>query len=315
MLMMNLIHHMTALLDTKQLQAYVSLTRCGSFTGAARELGLSQSAISHTMKALETSLGCRLLDRVGKKVVLTQAGEQLLFHAEKILNEMTAARQGLERLGNWGQLRLRVAACNSTCQYVLPTVIREFKESFPKCALTVEPAENPTLLEMLRSRRADIALGLHPQRDEPLEFRPMFDDELVFLVHPLHPWAQAGRADRESIVRQSYILYHRASSTFQMAQDYFRAEGVVLPTSTEFGNMEAIKELLKAGLGVSILPPWIARKELAERSLIAVPLGRRKLRRRWGVLHWRERRLSLAEETFAGLCRSATEDLRAAHGW
>ena len=74
--------------------------------------------------------------------------------------------------------------------------------------------------------------------------------------------------------------------------------------------MEATKELVKLGLGVSVLAPWIAQKELDEGSLVALPLGRRKLQRRWGILHWRGKRLNLAEETFVGLCESATELLR-----
>jgi DNA-binding transcriptional LysR family regulator len=73
--------------------------------------------------------------------------------------------------------------------------------------------------------------------------------------------------------------------------------------------MEAIKELVKLGLGVSILAPWICREELVEESLVAVPLGRRKLKRRWGITYWRGRRLSLPEETFIGLCRAAAADL------
>jgi DNA-binding transcriptional LysR family regulator len=83
----------------------------------------------------------------------------------------------------------------------------------------------------------------------------------------------------------------------------------VLNTIIEFGSMEAIKELVKLGLGVSILAPWIAQKELQEKSLVSLSLGRRKLRRNWGILHWRGRRLSLAEETFVSLCRTVTEEL------
>jgi DNA-binding transcriptional LysR family regulator len=305
---------MQPLLDSRQLRAFAVLARTGNFTRAAQELGLSQSAVSHAMRSLEDEIGCRLLDRVGKKTTLTPAGEQLLFHTEKILREMGSARQGITQLGTWGQSRLRIGAGVSVCQHVLPAVIREFKESFPTCLLTVEPAEGVTALELLRSQRVDAVVGLQPGRDEPLEFRPLFDDELVFVMHPLHPWAQAGRVDRATIIKQSYLLYHRASSTYRMTQDYFRSEGIVLPASIEFGSMEAIKELVKAGLGVSVLAPWIARTELAQGSLAALPLGRRKLRRNWGILHWRERRLSLAEETFAGLCRSATEELRAGGG-
>ena len=113
------IRGMEALLDSKQLRAYLCLARHGSFTKAARELGLSQSAVSHAMKALELDVGCRLLDRTGKKVALTQAGEQLLSHAEKIQCEMASARQGLTASGTCGQLRLRVAAPASFCQHVL----------------------------------------------------------------------------------------------------------------------------------------------------------------------------------------------------
>ncbi len=81
-------------------------------------------------------------------------------------------------------------------------------------------------------------------------------------------------------------------------------------TVIEMGSMEATKELVKLGVGVSILAPWIAQKELEEGSLVVLPLGRRKLQRQWGILHWRGKRLSLAEETFVGLCESATMGLR-----
>jgi DNA-binding transcriptional LysR family regulator len=95
-----------------------------------------------------------------------------------------------------------------------------------------------------------------------------------------------------------------------MIEDYFRKDQVVLHSQLDLGNMEAIKELVKLGLGISILAPWTARKELGEKSLVALPLGKRKLRRRWGVLHWHRRRLSLAEETFIGLCESVCEKIR-----
>src|SRR5438445_634886 len=126
---------MRTTLDSRQLLAFATVARRGSFTLAAKELFLTQSAVSHAMKALETEVRCRLLDRVGKRVLLTQAGEQFLRHAEKILREMETARVGLDTLANWGHGRLRVGASTTTCQYILPTVLREFKQSFPKCVI------------------------------------------------------------------------------------------------------------------------------------------------------------------------------------
>lgn len=292
-------------LDSRQVRAFCVLARTGSFTQTARELHLTQSGISHSMKALERDVGCRLLHRLGKKMVLTQAGEQLLHHAEKILLEMQSAREALGHLGKWGKGRLRLGASTTACQYIIPPVLREFKESFPEHAITIEPGDTPELVTALLNHRIDVALCLEPRNDPQLEFHHLFTDELRFIVGAMHPWAQTGRVERAEIPRTNYILYNKRSITFRLIEDYFRHEQMVLNTVIEVGSMEATKEFVKLGLGASILSPWIARKELEEGSLVSLPLGRRKLQRRWGILHWRGKRLNLAEETFIGLCESA----------
>ncbi len=296
-------------IDSRQLRAFLALSRTGSFTLAAKELFLSQSAVSHSMKALETDVGCRLFDRMGKKVLLTQAGEALLHHTEKILQEMATARAALEQLGKWGAGRLRLGTSPTACQYILPAVLRQFKESFPKCRIAVEPGDTLESIEAIRNNRIDLAITLEPRHEEQFDFHPLFTDELTFLVGAMHSWAREGHVVRQEIPKQSYVLYNKNSYTFRMVQDYFLQEDMVLNTVIELGSMEAIKELVKLGLGVGILTPWIAQKELQDKSLVSLPLGRRKLRRNWGVIHWRGRRLTLAEETFLGLCKAATVDL------
>ena len=183
-------------LDSRRLQQFCVLARTGSFTQTARELHLTQSGISHSMKALEHEAGCRLLDRLGKKVALTQAGEQLLQHAEKILTEMEAARESLGALGKWGKGRLRLGASTTACQHLIPPVLREFKESFPDHAIALEPGDTPQLVASLLRQRIDLALTLEAEKEPQLEFHPLFTDELHFIVSALHPWAQAGRVRR-----------------------------------------------------------------------------------------------------------------------
>jgi len=129
-------------------------------------------------------------------------------------------------------------------------------------------------------------------------------------VGALHPWAKTGQVNRAEITRQNHIPYNKRSVTFKLIEEYFRREQMTLNTVIELGSVEAINELVKLGLGVSILAPWVARREIEDGSLIALPLGRRKLTRRWGLLHWRGKRLNLAEETFIGLCESACAPLR-----
>jgi DNA-binding transcriptional LysR family regulator len=295
-------------LDSRQLRAFVALARTGSFTVAGRQLFLSQSAVSHSMKALEEDVGCRLLDRLGKRVVLTQAGEQLLHHAGKILGEMAAARSSLEHLGKWGHTRLRLGASTTACQHLLPPVLRELKAKHPHCIVTIEPGDTAENVTLLRDGKVDLALVLEPPLEERFEFKPLFHDSLQFMVEPSHPWAVSGRIERAEIPKQSYIFYSKSSVTFRMVESYFRDEDMVLNSVIELGSMGAIKELVKLGLGVGILAAWTAQEELASRALVALPTGRRKLRRTWGVLHWRGRRLSLPEEAFVAQCRNVTAD-------
>jgi DNA-binding transcriptional LysR family regulator len=296
-------------LDSRQLRAFVSLAQTGSFTVTAKALFLSQSAVSHSMKALEEDVGCLLLDRTGKKISLTQAGEQFMHHAEKILTEMESARMSLEQLGKWGRTRLRLGASLTACEHILPPVLRKFQEKFPQCLISIGAADTSESIESLGNNKIDLALVLMPTSEAQLEFQPLFSDELCFLVAPLHPWAVEGKVNRADIAKQNYIFYHKTSYTFQMVAEYFREEDIGLNTVIELASMEAIKELVKLGLGVSILAPWIARKELAEKSLVALPIGKRKLKRTWGIAHRRGRRLNIAEETFIRLCRSVTDEI------
>ena len=124
---------MSEILDSRQLRTFVSLARTGSFTVTAKEVFITQSAVSHSMKSLEDELGCRLLNRVGKKTTLTLEGEHLLRHAQKIITDMSAAREALANIGKTGETRLRVGASLSVCQHLLPDVLRQFKKLHPKC--------------------------------------------------------------------------------------------------------------------------------------------------------------------------------------
>lgn len=297
-------------LDSRQLLAFAALARRGSFTLAAKDLFLTQSAVSHAIKALEDDVGCRLLDRVGRRVLLTQAGEQFLRHVERILGEMESARSGLEALSKWGHGRLRVGASTTACQYILPTVMREFRQSYPKCVIRIEPGDHGEQLELLGSGRIDLAIVLEPAREHrELVFVPLFQDELRFIVAPLHPWATAPELTREAIERETLVLYNQTSQTFRLVSEYFREERIALSNTIELGSMEAIKELVKVGIGAGVLAPWVARQELENGSLVSRALGPRKLSRRWGVAYLRGRRLALAEETFVGLCQSVSEVL------
>ena len=302
---------MKTTVDSRQLNAFAALARCGSFTLAAKDLFLTQSAVSHAIKALEDDLGCRLVDRIGKRIQLTLSGEQFLRHTENILREMQAARSGMEAISRWGHGRLRVGASTTACQHLLPTVLREFRESFPKCVIRIEPGDQSRQMELLRAGHVDMAFLLQTPSDvsQDLVFVPLFEDELRFFVAPQHPWAGLQSVPAGALETETLILYNKLSYTFRLVADYFKEEKIVLSNFIELGSMEAIKELVKLGLGAGVLAPWIASAELANGTLVSLPLGRRRLRRQWSVAYWKGRRLALAEEIFVGLCETVAKNL------
>ncbi|HWD17876.1 MAG TPA: LysR family transcriptional regulator [Verrucomicrobiae bacterium] len=294
--------------DSRELRAFVVLVQCGSFTKAARELSLSQSAVSHSIKALEADAGCRLLDRMGKKVCLTLAGEQLLRYSEKILADMDAARSALALLNKWGHARLRLAANATACQHILPAVFRQFKREFPKAIIQLETVDTAGAVDLLREKQVDLAVGLQSSRTADFAFHRLFADELAFVLTPDHPWIATGSGPVD-VGRQNYIFYRRHSHTSQLLQEYFLQARLSLNIVAELGSMEGIREMAKLGLGIAFLPPWMIADELREKTLAQLPLGPRKLRRVWGALSRAEEPLNIAQDTFLKLCRRQCERL------
>ena len=296
--------------DSRLLKLFCSVARSGSLVGASRELHLTPSAISHALKHLETSLGCRLFERIGKRMLLNHAGEQLLAQIEKPLRDLAAAEEKLKQLGTWGQPRLRIGAAVSSCQYLLPNVIRELKKSSPNLLLQVESGDMPEMIDLMQQNRIDLALGVAADEKQHLESRPVFRDELFFVFSASHPWANAKPLTAADLRKQPLILYQRSSVTAKLVKDYLAAMEVEPPSVMEIGNIEAIKELVKLNLGVSVLAPWTAHKELARGTLRMRPVGPKPLRRQWVVAWLKGRRLTLAEETFCKLCRNVAAGMR-----
>lgn len=297
------------IIDSRQLLAFKALAETGSFTLAAKQLNLTQSAVSHSIKALEEDLGSPLINRLGRRIHLTQAGDVFLASAERVFRQMQNVRADIEALDKWGAGRLRIGAGTTACQYILPTVIREFRQTFPDCQLSVIPNDARELVESLRANEIDLALTLTPESQDDISHQIVFEDTLQFAVAPSHPWASRTYAPLSEIDQQTYVVYSKRSFTFELLRRHFRADGHDLSQVIELGSMEAIKELVKIGIGVGILASWVARNEIAEESLYMIGMGRKKLKRTWSVCHLKGRKLSLIEETFVGLCESVCDCL------
>ena len=293
-------------IDPRRLRAFTLLARQASFASAAAALSITPSAMSHSIKALETEMGLPLFERRGHRAVLTAAGERLLPHAERILRQMRSARLEMQSLLQWGKGTLRIAAPASACQYFLPAVLLEFRECFPECVLNITAVDTDTAMRLVDEGRIDLALCVKAELPPTLKWHLLFADTLQFYVSPMHPWAAMKRLGRKNLAGQSIIVYDRSAVTSRLILAALNKVGVPPVDLLSLGSMEAIKEMVKVGLGVGVLAPWVTARETESGSLVSVPFQSVPMCREWGVVSYEGQRMSFMAETFLGLCREVT---------
>jgi LysR family transcriptional regulator, low CO2-responsive transcriptional regulator len=288
--------------DLRQLRAFVAVAEEGSFTLAARRIFVTQSAVSHSLRTLEEQLSCKLLDRSGKRVGVTPEGELLLKRCRRVIYELEQAGRDLDGLRRWGQTRIRIGAPHTLCHFLIPTVLREFRDCFPRCEPVIEAGDTSLLLERLTGSELDLVVGLKPRGRGDEGYRRMFSDRLALVVSPFHPWAVEGAIVRPADGDQQFIIYAKATETHRLIEEWLEREGSRGRKPLVLGDMQAIKEMAKLGIGVGIVAPWVAAREIEEGSLKVVELGGPGIEREWGVFHSPKREPSLVEEAFIGLC-------------
>ncbi len=305
---------MKNLIESRQIRAFVAVARRGSFTHGAKDVFLTQSAVSHAIKSMETDLGCHLFRRVGKHAVLTEAGERMLQHCEEILRKMQAAREDLSQLPDAGVLSLRIGAPTTVCQHIIPGVLRSLQQEYPHSGLRIEAGDNPQLLAQLLAGRVDLAIMVEPERRPDLAFEPLFADELHFLMLPSHPWARQVEISPAQIENSTLIVPNKSTRTHQLIAGYLRARRIMMEKYIELGSIESIKELVKNGLGVGVVAQWPIRAELQSGELVTRPIGEKPLGRQWQAVHLRGRPLNEAENSFVRLFRTAAVSLAGERG-
>ena len=288
----------SGLLDSRQIEAFAVLCSTGSFTETAKMLFLTQSAVSHSMKSLEEELGCQLFRRQGKKFSITEAGDRLLRFARPYLAEMQSIREELSGFEKFGSGRIRLGASSQACRFLLPPILSKFKLGHPHCRFEVKAEDTPKCLEMLNLGEIDLAITLEPIKSSEIDFVPCFSDELRLVVHPDHQWAKRGKVDWSEAASENFILYNRSSYTFRIFYEYLDDKGIKLSSYMEISSPEATKELIKVGMGVSILPTWAVEEECDRRELQSLSLGSPKLTRTWGISVRKGRKLNKAERIF-----------------
>ncbi len=288
-------------IDSRQLIAFVTLARTGSYTKTARELFLTHSAISHSMRALESEVGCLLLDRVDKKVALTEAGEAFLHHARRALQESQNARAAIESLNKWGFQRLRLGVGPLMSATFLPRVLTELRQEHPHLLIEMLHWSSEDPISFIEANRVELLVGEKTQFEHEIEFISLLDGRYHLIVPSDHAWAKLGHAVRSELPKEPCILGRQQSPGRRLIEKYFALESITLNIVAEIENPEVIKEMVGAGLGFGILPECFVRAELSVGSLVSLAPGKRDLWQSWGLFQRQGKCLKPIESRFTEL--------------
>ncbi len=241
------------MLNLNLLRIFHTVARLQSFTRAAEALFLTQPGISKHVKTLEDYYGTRLFDRLGKKVVLTQAGETLFPTIDRIFHLLDRSEKEIDDLKGMRSGDLRLGASVTIGIYFLPGILREFQKLHPGIRVSLDIDLNRQIVEKILDNAVDIGLLGAPETDERLTVTPFFKDELVVIVPVDRAWAARDTIRPLDLLGERFIFSQQGSGTRSIVEERLRQAGVVLTNTIEFGHTEAVKKAVEAGLGVSIL--------------------------------------------------------------
>jgi LysR family transcriptional regulator, regulator for metE and metH len=275
-------YHHAMDLEVRHLQLVSAVADVGSLTRAGDRLHLTQSALSHQLRDIESRLGTALFLRVGKRLVLTPAGERLLASARDVLDRLQRTERDIREMGRERAGLLRLTTECYTCYHWLPALLTRYRRRFPRVEVRIDVEATRRPFEMLLAGRIDLALVSSPVRDRRLVVTPIFEDELVVIAAPSHPFARQTHV-RPADMKGETLLVYPPREESSVLNDVLLPAGAVPGRIEEVMLTEAITELVKAELGVSVIARWAVKPIVASGALVARRFTARGIHRRWSA--------------------------------
>ena len=241
-------------MDLHQLRVFQAAIKTGGFTRAGEQLHLSQSTVSQHIKVLEEELGCSLFLRVGKRVLVTEAGNLLLQYTERILRDLKNAEMAVREINELKRGTVRLGVGPTTLTYRLPPILRDYSLRFPQIELMVLAGTTEFLLDAMKFQHLDLAIVMTNTPQSGLRSTPLGREELVVVLNGKDPLARRRTLDPADLEPLRFILYEKNTAMQNLIESYFHSLGIAPRITMEVENNEAIKSLVRAGLGASILP-------------------------------------------------------------
>ncbi|GAW94151.1 selenium metabolism-associated LysR family transcriptional regulator, partial [Calderihabitans maritimus] len=252
-------------MNLNHLKTFLTVAETGSISGAAEILHLSQPAVSKHIRSLEAHFEVQLFERLGRTVELTAAGEVLAGYARQVQQILDRAHQDLAEMAETLQGRLTVGTSTVPGQYLMPYIIKYFREIYPEVKVRLHVGDTSHVLQQLTAGEIEVALVGAPVNDPKIAGFEFAKDELVLIVPAGHPLAERPAVSLTEVLGEPLVWRDRGSGTRKVIEERLQAAGVDLDRldiALELGTTEAVVNAVEAGLGISFVSRWAIRKHL-----------------------------------------------------
>jgi len=285
-------------MELRQLRYFVEVAEREHISEAAEHLHVAQSAISRQIANLEEELGTPLFERVGRNVKLTPIGKTFLEHTIAALKAIDFAAKQVEEYLDPAKGTIKIGFPTSLASYVLPTVISAFKKDFPDVSFHLRQGSYKYLIEAVKNRELNLAfLGPLPQKDEAIEATVLFSENIHALLPANHYLAKQSSIHLKDLREEQFVLFPEGYILNQLAIDACRAAGFIPKVFTEGEDMDALKGLVAAGIGVTLLPDS-SLYDSTPRMTVKIPIHSPAIRRTVGIISPINRDLAPSEKVF-----------------
>lgn len=292
----------------RQLRIFEEVARFSSISRAAKEMHLSQPAVSMQVKQLEQQIGLPLLEQIGKRLFLTEAGLELRAHCQRFGAQMHELKTAMDQFRGLQRGFLGLAVV-STANYFLPPVIAKLNERHPGMRISLQVANREAVLAALADNRTDLAITGEPPLSADLVAVPIKDNPLVVVAAPSHRLAQQSTIPFKQLANETFVLREPGSGTRAVIERHFAQAGIEYSAGCEFNTNEAIKLAVQAGLGLALISQQTIELELETNRLVTLPVEGFPIVRRWYAVHRYDKRLSAAATAFLALLVAESNSL------
>jgi DNA-binding transcriptional LysR family regulator len=298
-------------MEDHKLKVFCTVAETKSFSKTSEIIHLTQPAVSLQIQALEEIYETKLFDRSSSFINLTPAGEILYRYAKEILGLYAEAEKEIGKITGLIKGSITIGASTTIGNYVLPTVIADFKKTHLKIKINVLIGNTKRIVDFLNSGVIDLGLVEGETSRHKMKIDSIISDELTFIVPPFHPWAKKKVVSILEVTKEPFILREEGSGTRQMIEKYLASHGINtsdMRIALVLGSTESIKEAVESGMGISIVSKWAARKEVKYGSLKLITPKEEKIIRNFSLIMQKSAVLSHAADEFLAYLKSYPYD-------